>query len=292
MENKIVSNEEFTTDEQPEVKEEEKETLSGSSPDENQEEQPASTGEETPGVEVPEETEEAEEPSVDTEQGVEPLIVKKEELEKQIQELERQTQGLEGERLRKLREVQELRTEKRDIVPTKEEIKDVEDEVLLEGVNPDDVKLIEKVLKAKGYVRKEDAAKLAEEKVQGITYEQSQKAYMQDFLNKHPEYKPENDPGDVMWRKLQDELSLYAVPQDATKIPTILERAHGSIAPTPVGGEKPEVIKKRLETAGLGAGQGKKSSPSTSPALTPQQVEEYRRGGWSEEEIKKMQNSS
>lgn len=66
----------------------------------------------------------------------------------------------------------------------------------------------------------------------------------------------------------------------------ILEKAHGQVSPQ--SRELPSLTakKKRLETAGVGAG-GVASSSSKKP-LPAWMKQELSRGGWSEEEIKEI----
>ena len=243
---------EFTTDEsvvQEEVKEEVVET-----PPEKETETPT----ELPAEEKP--AEEAEKPqSVDD-------------------ELARQIQGLEQERTKLLKEIKNLRGERREI--KQQEISKVESKIdKLEDVHPDDVSTIDKVLRSKGYITKEEAKKMS--------YEAVKEDELAKFLEKYPEYKPENDPNDLNWSAFQREWEYYRMPEDARRIGEILERVHRSIAKP---ADRSSVVKKRqIEVAGVGSGGTQRSSSKKS--LESWQKDEYRRGGWSEEEIAELEKN-
>lgn len=151
----------------------------------------------------------------------------------------------------------------------------------LADVNPEDQALIEKVLKAKGYVSKDELSK--------ITYEQAQKQTLNQFLDKYPEYKPENDPNDVNWKALQKELSIYRMPDDPTKIIEILERSHRAIKPQVVSTVNIPAKKRSLQVASAGAGGVQRSS--SSKTLNPEMRRQYEDGGWTKEEIDQIEKN-
>jgi len=188
----------------------------------------------------------------------------------------KQVQGLQSEREKLLKEIQDLRGTRREI--KQEQVQKVDQKIdELKDLHPDDINIIEKVLRAKGYVTKEEASKM--------NYEMVKQEELNKFLEKYPEYKPENDKNDINWNALQRELGYYRLPTNPHDIKQVLERAHRII-------QKPSdrgVIEKqrRVETAQTGAGGTQRSSSGKS--FTAFQKEEYRRGGWSEEEIQEME---
>jgi len=187
-----------------------------------------------------------------------------------------QVQGLTDEREKLLKEIQELRGTRREI--KQEQLGKVEEKLdELKDLHPDDISVIERVLRAKGYITKDEASK--------ITYDNVKQEELDRFLTKYPEYKPENDKSDINWNALQRELGYYRMPTDPHKITEILERAHRTI-------QKPSdrgVIEKqqKLETARVGGGGIQRSS--SRKTLPPSYKEELSRGGWSEEEISKIE---
>jgi hypothetical protein len=197
------------------------------------------------------------------------------------EDIAREIRGLQQQKDELLKEIVGLRGERREL--KQQEIQKVEDKIdQLEGVHPDDVQLVEKVLRSKGYMTKSE--------FEAKTYEQVKAQVTDAFLERYPEYKPENDPNDTNWNALQRELSLYRQPSDPKQIGDILERAHRAIA-RPSDARGVEVKKRQVATASAGSQPSASPKPS-SPAktsLTEAQVQAYRAGGWSEEEIAAMQ---
>ncbi len=239
-------------------------------PAEEAEEEEKVTPAELPAEEKPDETSNADEEEVEPpkEEVVDDTGAK------------RREQGLlrEIEKLRKekaeLRKKEFLRADEPLIVP-KEKVED------LAGVNPADIELIDKVIKAKGYVQKDEFQK--------INYESVKNDELTKFLEKYPEYKPENDSNDTNWNALQSEISLYKMPADPRKVGEILERAHKGIQRSFSERTPNNQAKKRaVEIASHGGGGAQRSS--SKGHLTDWQKEQYRKGGWSEEDIVEMDN--
>lgn len=151
----------------------------------------------------------------------------------------------------------------------------------LKDVNPEDISLIEKVLQSKGYMTKEE--------VERREYESVKNQVLNNFLEKYPEYKPENDPDDMNWKALTGELSLYAAPKDPRKYADILERARqgtGKVVSDPSIPAK----KRAIQVASAGGG-GTQRSSSNGKTLSPQERLQYEQGGWSEEEINQIEKN-
>ena len=193
--------------------------------------------------------------------------------------LEKQMQGLQEERVKLLKEIQLLRGQRRDL--KKEELLQVNEKIdELKDVNPDDVSLIEKVLRSKGYVTKSEA--------EGMSYKAIQDEELNKFLSEFPEYKPENDPHDINWETLQRAIAIYAKPNDPRGWATILRKAHKDIAPA-TSDRTLEVKKQQLKIAGVGTGGVQKSS--SRKTLSSDMRRAYEDGGWSKEEIDKIESN-
>lgn len=197
-------------------------------------------------------------------------------------ELARQVQGLSQEREKLLQEIQSLRGQRREL--KQEELHKVETQIdELKDLNPEEVALIDRIFKAKGYASKEE--------VQKIYYNQVKQEQLNSFLEKYPEFKPENDPNDINWNALQRELSFYRAPEDPHGFTAILERARKAVQPANSGEQTitKTVQQRQLKTAGVGKG-GVIRSSSSQTRLTEQQKDVLSRGGWTEEEIKKLES--
>lgn len=193
--------------------------------------------------------------------------------------LERAKLGLESEILRLRKEISELRGSRREL-KQEQLIKAQGNLDELKDLNPQDVDLIDRVLRAKGLITKEEAHRMF--------YESVKQEELNKFLDKYPEYKPENDPGDTNWSLLQRELGYYRMPDDPHRISEILDRAHRGIAPRGSSSDRGAATKTRQrEVAGLGAGGVQRSSSAKS--LDPRRRALLEAGGWSEEEIKNIE---
>lgn len=249
MENTIGSVPEFTQDEGEEVKEADVETS------EVEKETPA----ELPAVETPVEPESESVPNVDT--G------------------DREKQGLLQERDKLLREIQALRGQRREI--KQDQLVQVSQKIdELNDVNPQDVSLIEKVIRSKGYITKPEA--------EAMSYKAIEQDEISKFLDKFPEYKPENDPNDLNWGALQRQFSEFARPSDPRRIGYLLEKSHKFIAPRSSDRSIPEK-KQQLRVAGVGSG-GTQRSSSNRKNLDPDTVSQLRAGGFTDEDIQKMES--
>lgn len=195
------------------------------------------------------------------------------------EELDTDNQGLLSQREKLLAEIRDLRSDRRELRGQKKEPLIVEQKQdTLDDIDPEYAKTIERVIKAKGYVTKDESNK--------TSYESIKKVKLDEFLEKYPEYKPENDPDDINWNSLQKELSLYKMPSDPHSLEVVLKKAHSAISKPAKGGRATNP--KKLETARLGSG-GEKRPSSQTKCLTETQKNVYRNGGWSEEEIKDLE---
>ena len=193
--------------------------------------------------------------------------------------LEIANQGLQEERVKLLKEIQELRGQRREF--KREELIKVEQKLdELKDLNPEDVSTIDRVLRAKGYITGEESRKMF--------YEAVKQEELGKFLEKYPEYKPENDSNDLNWNALQRELGFYRMPDNPHLIGEVLLRAHHGIAKAP-SDRGVETRKQQAKIAGIGSGGVQRSSSIKS--LDSEQREAYRRGGWSEGEIREIEKN-
>ena len=195
-------------------------------------------------------------------------------------DLELANQALQEERVKLLKDISELRGQRRelkqqDLVKVNQQIDELSD------VHPNDVTLIERILRSKGYVTKEESSKMF--------YEAVKQEELGKFLDKYPEYKPENDTNDTNWSLLQRELGFYKMPDDPHLISQVLERAHRGIVKAPTSGRQPSATQRQVQVASVGAG-GVQRSPSKK-SLDAEKRVMLKQGGWSEEEIREIESS-
>lgn len=193
------------------------------------------------------------------------------------QEVKKAINSLQEDRAKLLKEISELRGQKRQLKQTQlEAVQEKIDE--LKDLHPQDVEVIERVLRAKGLMTRKEANQMF--------YEAVKEEELNKFLEKYPEYKPENDPGDANWNALQRELGYYRTPDNPRQIADILERSHRSIVRPPSDFGLAS-RKRQVEIASVGRGGAQRSS--TIPKLDPVRRSIYERGGWTEEEIQQIE---
>lgn len=233
-----------------------------------------------PVEEVVQPTPEAEEIIESAPEGTETPAVPPPAIEPPVDDvLVKQVEGLAREKALLLEEIKSLRGDKREI--KQEQIHRVDQQIdsSLTDVNPDDVTVIEKVLRAKGLITKEEA--------QGMFYESVKQEEIGKFLERYPEYKPENDPNNINWNALNREIEIFRRPDDPRQLASILERAHKNIAKAPT--TNVQVQRQRVSVAGLGSGGVQRTvSTASRSKVTPEMEERYRQGGWTDEDIAKL----
>ena len=237
------------------------------------EETPGAEGKESPS-ELPAEDKPADEVSDDTE-------VKEMSLDETVDKaVERATVGLRGEIVTLREKLADAKTEgqRRNIEKKIDVVKDDIDE--LKDLHPDDVNVVDRILRSKGYITKKES--------QSMFYDSVKRETLDSFLEKYPEYKPENDPSDSKWASLQAEVGLYKMPADPHSIAKLLEKAHRAVSKTSSDPSIP-LKKQQVQTAGVGS-RGVSRSSSTG-RLSDTQKEVYRQGGWSEEDIKSIEKN-
>lgn len=134
---------------------------------------------------------------------------------------------------------------------------------VLADVADSDVELIEKVLRAKGYVKKDE--------LQSMTHAEKLETYKDSWLKEHPEYLPANDPDDVKWGALTQEINYYRQPSKPEDVIVLLNKAHAALNPhsLPVKNQaQMQAAKEKLNSSSKGAGgTSSKSTPSVAKAV-------------------------
>lgn len=189
--------------------------------------------------------------------------------------------SLQTERVKLLREIAELRGQKREV--KRDQLAQVDKQIdELKDLNPQDVTIIERVLRSKGYMTKEESTQMF--------YKAVENEEVNKFLDKYPEYKPENDPNDANWSILQKELGFYKLPSDPKLIGQILERAHKGVVKVPSGPSLP-IQQRRIQVASSGSG-GTQRPSSNVFTFDADKRAMLRQGGFSDEEILNMEKRS
>ena len=107
-----------------------------------------------------------------------------------------------------------------DVKPIQNHTDAKEDEVL-KKYKPEDVEVFKTLAKSLGFVQKNE--------IEQSSYQEKSSSELDKFLEKHPEYLPENDKDNVLWGRLKEEFSMYAQPKNPKDYNKILERAHQAV---------------------------------------------------------------
>lgn len=195
------------------------------------------------------------------------------------QTLLEEVEGLKSARQELLLELKDLRGQRREAKQA--EVAAVQEQIdNLEDVNKDDVALMERVVKARGFVSKQD--------VQRMFYDARKQEVFDKFFREFPEYSQENDPERDKFNPLLRELQLYKEPTNPADYENLLRRAHASVSGTRQGRERdPQVVKQQIKNAGVGAGGAQRSSSIRS--FDPARRAQLSSWGWTDEQIDGME---
>lgn len=201
--------------------------------------------------------------------------------ETQVADLAATIRGLQEVKRDLIQELGGLRGEKREL--KQQEIDSVEQQIdTLGDVHPDDVALVDRVLKAKGYV--------PQSQINKMLYDARKQEELNKFLAEYPEYKEENDPDNKKWQNILQEVSMYKEPTDAAAYATILRRAHRSVSNTGAASSGASVQVKQHQARVASAGSGG-SQRTSSVKLSMDKRMALLNGGFSDEDIKRLYES-
>lgn len=174
--------------------------------------------------------------------------------------------------------------------------KPTEPEADLSEFEPEELARFDKIAKAKGLLTKTEVE--AQERARKQTAYATERDRQRDvFLKAHPEYMPENDPGDVKWSTFLKEYKLYVEPANPSDIGSLLERAHQAVSGGAGKGPAPKDVRQLLaarkttKVAATSAG-GTNGGGSAAPkdAAKSEKIARLRQHlkGFSDEEINNM----
>lgn len=205
--------------------------------------------------------------------------------EQEVQdEHQKAIQALQREKADLIKQVKELKGTKREL--KQEQLRKTQEHIdELKDLHPDDIGTIERVLRSKGYMTKEEAGQMF--------YDAVKNEELEKFLNKYPEYKPENDPDNIRWgafeRQIEKEKELgYSLPKNPHHLAVFLERVHQAISPNSSKNTTDRAAaERRIQIAGVGSRGSQQSSAPKSLDTEMRQI--LLRGGWTEDEIRNIE---
>src|ERR1035437_3912226 len=195
------------------------------SPDSSQEDTEEGEDESTPESEAPTESEkepEAPEPQQETPEADEKYG--------EVKPVEGETKREFALRLENARLRDEVRGHQSQEIltpppaPTKKELSP-EKKKVLEKYKAEDINTLKEVFD----VMAEDMGFVWQDQLGATAYQQKAGEVLDEFLEKHPEYQPQNDAGNVLWNRFKEEYSLYRPTQNPRDLKKILDKVHKEV---------------------------------------------------------------
>ena len=160
-----------------------------------------------------------------------------------------------------------------------------EDKKLLAQYDQGELNTFEKIFeilgKKHGWVKKDD--------FKASTYNQQANDILDDFLQEHSEYLPENDKDDVLWRNFQEEFKFYKSPENPKDLKKIFNKIHKEIFGVKSEDElrKIEAQKEKVKVASHGGSSSQRGSSSASGnKLSSEQREHFK--GFSDKDFEDL----
>lgn len=162
-----------------------------------------------------------------------------------------------------------------------------EDKAVIGKFKPNEIAALREVIpvlaKEAGYIREDQLA--------GQSYAEKAQDQLNAFLDKHPEYLPENDKEGTLWGSFKSEYELYKQPTNPRDFSKIFERIHKDVFGIKPAGALPKVNAQR-EKASVASHTGASSAARPSAAKPSKaSAAQFRTDalkGFSAEEIEEM----
>lgn len=161
-----------------------------------------------------------------------------------------------------------------------EEAKEIDPD--LKDFTDQDLKRFAKVAKTLGFVQKDEIVEK--------TFTDAKQEALELFLDKHPEYRPENDPKDEMWKAVLGEYQLYKEPQNKKAIVQLLERSHAIVSKTfrkPKAASTVQAQARTNQVASASGGASRGASAEKPKGTVPDKARYFLKG-FSDDELNEM----
>lgn len=135
-------------------------------------------------------------------------------------------------------------------------------------------------------VMADDMGFIKKEELTAQTYNSQADSILNDFLDDHKEYLPENDPEGILWNQFREEFSLYKQPENPKEYKKLFSKVHDNIF-----GMKPTGDIKKINAQRQKIAVASHAGASSSAISSPKAVSNLRTDkliGFSDEEIKDM----
>ena len=149
-----------------------------------------------------------------------------------------------------------------------------EDKAVIGKYKPTEVAALKEVLpvlaREMGYVRQDQLA--------SATYVEKSNDILNAFIDKHPEYLPQNDKDGTLWNAFKEEYALYKQPANPKDFSKIFDRIHRDVFGIKPAGALPKLNAQR-EKAQVASHAGTSSSTSSRAGTAKASASQYRIDG-------------
>lgn len=159
---------------------------------------------------------------------------------------------------------------------------------VLEQYKPEDIQKLKEVFGAMaddmGFVKKDELG--------ASTFNEKASETLDSFLEAHPEYQPQNDPGNVLWNRFREEYGIYRPAQSPKELRKILEKVHrdvmgikpaAALKTNDAAKEKVKVASHSSSSKPAPSREGVKRAPAATQGLRTDMLK-----GFSDEEIQEL----
>lgn len=174
----------------------------------------------------------------------------------------------------------QLRNQRRDELFVKQPNNTKNDLDEIDGYDIDELKRFEEVATKLGFARRDEI-------IHQTTQDKLNDEF-DSFIEKHPEYSPENDKDGVLWNQLKSEFELYIPPKDPRTLRKILNKVHNEIYGVQPAKNlsKINASQEKIKVAShTGASANKESKETIKPNLS---LRKDAMKGFSEDELKEI----
>ena len=159
-----------------------------------------------------------------------------------------------------------------------------EKKAILERYNPEELTALREVVD----VLAEDMGLVRKDQLNQETYVDRANTELNSFLDKHPEYLPENDKDGTLWGAFKTEYALYKQPTNPKDFAKIFDRVHRDVFGVKPAGALPNTVAQQAKknvASHTGASAAAPASKGMSRVSQPQGVRLDMLKGFSDDEL-------
>ncbi len=169
--------------------------------------------------------------------------------------------------------------------PAKQEVSP-EKKAVLSKYKPEEIASLREVID----VMADEMGFVKKDQLSTQNYVEQSNAELNGFLDKHPEYLPENDKDGVLWDAFKAEYALYKQPSNPKDFKTIFDKIHREIFNIKPAGDlsKVNAQKEKIKVASHSGASSKSSTQQAQRSASPSGLRLDALKGFSQEELDEL----